>query len=397
MIEAVGTRARGVRGHRTEAVGAASALRRLDWWLVGAVVALLAYGLWAIQGITAHDITGNANYYVVRQGVYAAVGVVGAIALLFVDPEVYRRHKRAIFGGTVAVMLLVLLAGKVSRGSTRWLDVGFFRFQPSEFGKLLFVIFLAGFLADRARRLGETRTVVEAIGLGCIPILLVFVQPDIGTAMVYAAALAAVLFVAGVRWAHLAALGAGLLVVVLLVLWLLPAAGVHVLKGYQAQRLTGFTHPNTDPAGATYNVAQARNAVGAGGVRGRGVAGATQTKLNFLPEHATDFAFASLAEQRGFVGVSVLLLLYLLVVWRGLKVIAIARDAFSAIVAGGIVFAFLFQVFVNVGMNIGVAPVTGIPLPFVSVGGSALIADLLAIGVLLAIHIRGAARPKAYR
>ena len=397
MIEAVGTRARDLRPRRAEAVGLAAALRRLDWWLVGAVAGLLAFGLWAIGGITAHDVTGNANYFVVRQGVYAAVGCLGAIALVFVDPDVYRRHKRAIFGGTVAVMLLVLLAGKVSRGSTRWLDVGFFRFQPSEFGKLLFVVFLAGFLADRAKRLGETRTVVEAIALACIPILLVFVQPDIGTAMVYAAALAAVLFVAGVRWAHLAALGAGLLVVILLVLWLLPAAGVHVLKGYQAQRLTGFTHPNTDPAGATYNVAQARNAVGAGGVRGRGVAGATQTKLNFLPEHATDFAFASLAEQRGFVGVSVLLLLYLLVVWRGLKVIAIARDAFSAIVAGGIVFAFLFQVFVNVGMNIGVAPVTGIPLPFVSVGGSALIANLLAVGVLLAIHVRGAARPKAYR
>jgi rod shape determining protein RodA len=397
MIEAVGTRARDLRPRRAEAVGLAAALRRLDWWLVGAVAGLLAFGLWAIGGITAHDVTGNADYFVVRQGVYAAVGCLGAIALVFVDPEVYRRHKRAIFGGTVAVMLLVLLAGKVSRGSTRWLDVGFFRFQPSEFGKLLFVVFLAGFLADRAKRLGETRTVVEAIGLACIPILLVFVQPDIGTAMVYAAALAAVLFIAGVRWAHLAALGAGLLIVILLVLWLLPAAGVHVLKDYQAQRLTGFTHPNTDPAGATYNVAQARNAVGAGGVRGRGVAGATQTKLNFLPEHATDFAFASLAEQRGFVGVSVLLLLYLLVVWRGLKVIAIARDAFSAIVAGGIVFAFLFQVFVNVGMNIGVAPVTGIPLPFVSVGGSALIANLLAVGVLLAIHVRGAARPKAYR
>jgi rod shape determining protein RodA len=294
-------------------------------------------------------------------------------------------------------MLLVLLVGTVSRASKRWLDIGFFRFQPSEFGKLLFVLFLAGFLADRAKRLGDTRTVVEAIGLACIPILLVFVQPDIGTAMVYAAALAAVLFVAGVRWTHLAALGAGLLIVILLVLWLLPAAGVHVLKGYQAQRLTGFTHPDSDPAGATYNVAQARNAVGAGGVRGRGVAGATQTKLNFQPEHATDFAFASLAEQRGFIGVSVLLLLYLLVVWRGLKVIAIARDAFSAIVAGGIVFAFLFQVFINVGMNIGVAPVTGIPLPFVSVGGSALIANLLAIGILLAIHVRGAARPKAYR
>jgi rod shape determining protein RodA len=397
MIEAVNTRARGLRPPRAEAVAAGSAVRRLDWLLLGAVVGLLGFGLWAIGGITSRDIPGNANYYVVRQGVYAAVGCAGFVALLFVEPHVYRRYKRAIYGGATGLMLVVLLGGTVSRHSKRWLDIGFFRFQPSEFGKLLLVLFLAGFLADRAKRLGETRTVLEAIGLACIPILLVFVQPDVGTAMVYMAALAAVLFVAGVRWPHLAVLGAGTLVAVLAVLWLLPAAGIHVLKPYQEKRLTGFTHPDSDPAGATYNVAQARNAVGAGGVKGRGVAGATQTNLNFLPEHATDFAFASLAEQRGFVGVSVLLLLYLLVVWRGLKVVAIARDAFSAIAAGGIVFAFLFQVFVNVGMNIGVAPVTGIPLPFVSVGGSALIANLLAMGVLQAIHVRGASRPKAYR
>jgi rod shape determining protein RodA len=397
MIEAVGTRARSLRPHRAEAAGAPVALRRLDWVLLGAMAALVAFGLWAIDGITAHDVPGNANYFVIRQGVYAAVGCAGFVALLFVEPQLYRRHKRAIYIGTAGLMLLVLLGGTVSRHSKRWLDIGFFRFQPSEFGKLLLVLFLAGFLADRAKRLGESRTVLEAIALAFLPILLVFVQPDIGTAMVYTAALAAVLFVAGVRWLHLAALGVGTVVVLMAVLWWLPAGGVHVLKDYQAKRITGFTHPDSDPSGATYNVAQARNAVGAGGVEGRGVAGATQTKLNFLPEHATDFAFASLAEQRGFVGVSVLLLLYLLVVWRGLKVIAIARDAFSAIVAGGIVFAFLFQVFVNVGMNIGVAPVTGIPLPFVSVGGSALIANLLAIGVLEAIYIRGASRPKAYR
>jgi rod shape determining protein RodA len=397
VIEAVNTRARGLRPYRAEAVGVASALRRLDWWLLGATVALLAFGLWAIGGITAHDIPDNANYYVVRQGIYAAVGCAGFFAVLLIEPQIYRRYKLWIFGCTTGVMLLVLVGGTVSRHSKRWLDIGPFRFQPSEFGKLLFVLFLAAFLADRAKRLGESRTVLEAIGLGCIPILLVFVQPDVGTAMVYLAALAAVLFIAGVRWAHLAALGVGTLLAILAVLWLLPAGGVHVLKPYQEQRLTGFTHPDSDPAGATYNVAQSINSVGAGGVRGRGEAGATQTNLNFLPEHATDFAFASLAEQRGFIGVSVLLLLYLLVVWRGLKVIAIARDAFSAIVAGGIVFAFMFQVFVNVGMNIGVAPVTGIPLPFVSVGGSALIANLLAMGVLQAIHIRGAARPKAYR
>jgi rod shape determining protein RodA len=397
MIEAVSTRARGLRNHRAEHVEVASAVRRLDWLLLGAVGSLVGYGLWSIGGITAHDIQGNPNYYLVRQSVFAAVGCVGLVALLFVDPDHYRRFRRPIFVGTAGLMLLVLLAGTVSRHSKRWLDIGFFRFQPSEFGKLLFVLFLAGFLADRARRLGETRTVAEAIGLGCIPMLLVFLQPDVGTAMVYAAALAAVLFVAGTRWTHLAALAVGTVVLALAVLWFLPAAGVHVLKPYQEQRLTHFTHPDSDPAGATYNVRQSINAVGAGGVNGRGEAGATQTNLNFLPEHATDFAFASLSEQRGFVGVSVLLLLYLLVVWRGLKVVAIARDAFSAIAAGGIVFAFLFQVFVNVGMNIGIAPVTGIPLPFVSVGGSALIANLLAIGVLQAIHVRGAARRKAYR
>jgi rod shape determining protein RodA len=397
MIEAVNTRARGLRTPRAEHVEIASAVRRLDWILLGAVGALLAYGLWSIGGITAHDITGNPNYYLVRQGLYAVVGGLGLVALLFVDPDLYRRYRRPIYIGTVGIMLLVLLGGTVSRHSKRWLDIGFFRFQPSEFGKVLIVLCLAGFLADRARHLGEVRTVLEAIGLGALPMLLVFLQPDVGTAMVYAAALAAVLFVAGVRWLHLAILGAATVLLALAMLWILPSAGIHVLKPYQEQRLTHFTHPDQDPAGATYNVRQSINAVGAGGVNGRGEAGATQTNLNFLPEHATDFAFASLAEQRGFVGVSVLLLLYLLVVWRGLKVIAIARDAFSAIAAGGIVFAFLFQVFVNVGMNIGIAPVTGIPLPFVSVGGSALIANLLAVGVLEAIYLRGAARRKAYR
>jgi rod shape determining protein RodA len=392
MIEAVDTRARGLRPVRTESVHIASFVRRLDWVLLGAVVGLVGYGLWAVAGITRHDVPGDSGYYVVRQGVYAAVGLLGLAGLVFVDPDYYRRYKRAIYAGTGGLMLLVLVGGTVSRHSKRWLDLGFFRFQPSEFGKLLFVLFLAGFLADRAKRLDESRIALEAIALAAGPILLVFVQPDVGTTMVYAVALAAVLFVAGTRWTHLAALGAGALALALAVLWLLPAAGVHVLKPYQQQRLTHFTHPDADPAGATYNVRQSINAVGAGQWRGRGVAGATQTNLNFLPEHATDFAFASLAEERGFLGVSVLLLLYLLVVWRGLKVLAVARDAFSAIAAGGIVVAFLFQVFVNVGMSIGIAPVTGIPLPFVSVGGSAMIANLLAIGVLEAIHVRGSIR-----
>ena len=171
---------------------------------------------------------------------------------------------------------------------------------------------------------------------------------------------------------------------------LVPARrGIEILQPYQTARLTGFTNPDSDPSGATYNVTQSITAVGSGGLNGRGVEGATQTRLDYLPEHHTDFVFAALAEQRGFFGAAVLLGLYLLVVWRGLRVIAVARDAFSAIVAGGIVIAFLFQIFVNVGMTMGIAPVTGIPLPFVTVGGSSMVANLIAIGVLQSIHARG--------
>ena len=380
------------RARRRELAHAAPLLARLDWWLLLTVAAIVAYGLWAISGITRHDVAGDAGYYVTRQLVFVGIGLVGLIGAVFVDPALYRRYRQHLYLATLLIFLIVFLKGEVARGSRRWIDVGFFRFQPSEFGKLLVVLALAGFLADRFKRIGEPSTVLRAVALGIPPILLVFVQPDIGSALVYVAALGAVLFVAGVRWPHLAVLWSVAALGVVSVLWLLPAAGTDVLKPYQKNRLTGFLHPDQDPRGSTYNITQSITAVGSGGFEGRGVQGATQTNLQFLPEHATDFAFASLSEQRGFLGAAFLLMLYLFVVWRGLKVIAAARDAFSAIAAGGIVFAFLFQVLVNVGMTIGIAPVTGIPLPMVSVGGSSMVANLVAIGVLQAIHARGRGR-----
>jgi rod shape determining protein RodA len=172
------------------------------------------------------------------------------------------------------------------------------------------------------------------------------------------------------------------------ILWFAPSLGVDILEPYQRARITAFLNPTENPQGAAYNINQSITAVGAGGSTGRGVQGATQTNLDYLPEHHTDFVFASLAEQRGFVGVSILLLLYLLLIWRGIRVIATARDPFSATVAGAIVFGLLFQVFVNVGMTIGIAPITGIPLPFVSVGGSSMVTNLIAVGVLQAIAVR---------
>jgi rod shape determining protein RodA len=381
------------RARRAEAE-AASLAKRVDWLLLGSVAALAAYGVLAIRGITVHDVTGNPNYYVVRQLVFVAVGGLALVAATLIDPDYYRRYGRVLYGGTILLMGFIFVAGPLTRGSRRWIDVGFFRFQPSEFGKLLIVLFLAGYLADRHRRVaeGDGRTTLVAIGLALVPILLVYKEPDLGTALVYTAALVGILFVAGTRWTHLAAIGVIAVVGALLVLWLLPAAGVHVLRPYQIDRIVGFTHPSHDPAGSTYNVNQSITAVGAGGVRGRGVAGASQTALDYLPEHATDFAFASLAEQRGLVGATILLLLYLLVVWRGLRIVTIAREGYSSIVAGGIVVAFLFQVFVNVGMTMGIAPITGIPLPFVSVGGSSMIANLAAMGVLLSINARSRRR-----
>ncbi len=364
-------------------------LRRLDWTLLLAAAALVVYGLWVLDGVTRDDVAADPSYYVTRQAVYAAVGGLGLVAALLIDPSHYRRGRTFLYGLTLALLLLVLGAGVEVRGSTRWLELGGFTFQPSEFGKLLLVLFLAAFLADRGKRVTDNRTTLAAVGLATVPATLVFLQPDVGSALVYGAALGAVLFVAGTRWLHLASLLAGVVVVAVFVLWGGPKMGVEVLKPYQVKRLTTFYNPSDSPDSATYNVNQSTIAVGAGGVSGRGVTNATQTNLDYLPEHETDFIFASLAEQRGFVGASFLLLLYLLVVWRALNAIAVARDSFSAIVAGGIAVALLFQIVVNVGMTIGMAPVTGIPLPFVSAGGSSLITNLIAIGILEAIIIRG--------
>jgi rod shape determining protein RodA len=377
-----------VRRRRAEASGVVGFIRRLDWVMLGALGGLVAFGLWAIDGITRHDVAGDPEYYVVRQSIFAFIGAIGLVAALLIDPDYYRRYRKVIYALMIFLLLVVMALGADVRGSTRWIDFGFFRFQPSEFGKLLLALFLAGVLAGRGRRVGEWRTTAVVVGLAAIPTLLVFAQPDIGTALVYGSILAAALFFAGTRWRDLGVLALIAALLGTTVLWLAPTLGIPILEQYQRDRITAFLDPTENPQGAAYNINQSITAVGAGGSTGRGVAGATQTNLDYLPEHHTDFVFASLAEQRGFAGVSILLLLYLLLLWRGVRVIATARDPFCATAAGAIVFGLLFQIFVNVGMTIGIAPITGIPLPFVSVGGSAMVTNLLAIGVLQAIAIR---------
>jgi len=362
-------------------------LRSLDWILMAAAAALVGYGLWVVAGITRFDVPGDEGYFVVRQGFAAAVGAIGLVTMALIPVDVWRRSWKLLYATTLTLMVVVFAAAEAVRGSKRWLDLGVIQFQPSELGKVLFVLAIAGYAVGRIGPVARWKTIFTVLALGGAPILLVFMQPDLGTALVYAAALFAVLFFVGLRWRQLLTLLVVGIVTIAAVLWWLPAAGVQVLKPYQAARLT--LNPDADPSGITYNLSQSITAVGSGGLTGRGVIEASQTRLDYLPEHATDFAFASLAEQRGFVGCAILLLLYLLVVWRGLRVITGASDLYGVVVAGGLVVAFLFQVFVNVGMTMGVAPVTGIPLPFVTVGGSSMVANLVLVGVLQSIHARG--------
>ena len=313
------------------------------------------------------------------------------VAAALVDPDLYRRYWRAIFVGTCLVIAFVLLVGHAAHGSTRWISLGFFTFQPSEFGKLLFVLALAGMLSERQRDLNRWGTTLKVVGLGLVPVLLVFApaRPR-HRARLHGRARGDALRrrrpVAAPRRARQPSSWSS---------WSAssgparrPASACS--RATRQQRLTCFI-ASVDVSGRRR--LQPRAVEDDGRLRPGSAAAAsndsTQVKLGFLPESQTDFVFSGFAEQRGFVGAVILLGLYLLVLWRGLRVITVARDLFSAIAAGGIVIALLFQIFVNVGMTMGIAPITGIPLPFVSVGGSSLIANLAAMGVLLAIHARG--------
>ncbi|MGH3023539.1 MAG: rod shape-determining protein RodA [Gaiellaceae bacterium] len=364
-------------------------LRHVDYLLLLATAALVAYGLYVLESVTRNDVAGDPEYYVFRQLVYVAVGGFLFVLAAVVDPDVYRRFRLPFYGVTLVLLVAVLAVADEVRGSKRWIEIGFFNFQPSELGKLALIAVLAGFVAERRHRVNEWGTTLGVVALALPLTLLVFKEPDFGTSLIYGACVVGALFFGGAPWRHLAVLGvlAGLIAGALL--WFLPSAGVEVLEPYQRERLTGFVDPDVDPSGSTYNVNQSITAVGSGGFDGRGVANATQTKFNYLPEHSTDFIFSSLSEQRGFVGASILLLLYAIVIWRGVRIVAVARDLFSAVVAGTIVFALLIQLFINVGMTIGIAPVTGIPLPLVSYGGSSLITTLIMIGLLEAIQVRG--------
>jgi rod shape determining protein RodA len=238
---------------------------------------------------------------------------------------------------------------------------------------------------DRMRRLGERETTSRIMLLALFPSMLVVAQPDLGSGLVYIAISLAVLFVAGTRWTHFAALGVLGVAAIVITLVAAPAVGVEVLKPYQVDRLTAFLHPTDNPREQGYQVNQSLTAVGSGGKTGRGDE-ATQTRLDFLPEHHTDFVFSVVGEEFGFVGAALVLSLFALLIWRSLRILTMSKNLYGALIAGGITAMLMFQVFVNVGMTIGIMPITGVPLPLLSYGGSSVLVTFMAIGLLQSIH-----------
>ncbi len=355
-----------------------------------AVIGLVVCSLLAVGAATADDVAGSPDYFVKRQAVYFAVGGIAALGLWRMDYSRLREMKYAIYGALIASILAVMVFGNVARGSRRSIDLPFFSFQASELGKVLLVVSLSAFMVDMTRRMGDRRTTARIMLLALVPAGLVMLQPDLGSALVYIVIALAVLFVAGAPWRQFAALGALAVVAIALALVALPAAGVDVLHNYQKERLTAFLHPSDTAGDEGYQQNQSRIAIGSGEKTGRGER-ATQTKYNFLPEHHTDFVFAVVGERWGFAGAALILSLYALLIWRGLRILTLSKNLYGALVAGGIVTMLLFQVFVNVGMNIGIMPITGIPLPLMSYGGSSIITTMLAVGLLQSIHAQGRA------
>jgi rod shape determining protein RodA len=310
-----------------------------------------------------------------KQGVWIAMGLVVFLSFYLAGGSVVEQVTWIFAGVVTASLLLVLAAGSARGGAQRWIAMGAFNFQPSEFAKVALVLVLSRFFAERYRYDGlGFRETFQALGLTLVPFGLVMLQPDLGTAGIFLFILAGMMVAAGVRWRVLLTLG-GLGAGALPVLWT-------VMHDYQRQRILTFLDPERDPQGAGYHVIQSKIAIGSGGFLGKGYLKGTQGSLRFLPEQHTDFAFAVFAEEWGFLGVSVLLALFSLLVFRGFTLAARSQDRFASFACAGFTVYFLCHAVINLAMVSGLFPVVGIPLPFVSYGGSSMLTNMMALGIM---------------
>ena len=366
----------------------AAAWRHLDLVLLGAVLSIAALGVLMVYSATRGPASPYITTFFHKQALFVALGAVVLVVVSLVDYRVFRDWALLLYCGTIGLLVLVVSPfGHSSKGAQAWFQLGTFQLEPAEFVKIAVILTVAMVASQLHGEIDLPRlaTLLFIVGL---PFALIMLQPDLGTGLVLVSITAGMLLVAGARGKHL---------LVLLIVGVLGTTVVlqsSLLKDYQVARLTSFvsqdqsTVGNTELGRAVYNVNQSKIAIGNGGALGQGLFQGPQTRLSNVPEQHTDFIFTAVGEQLGFVGAATLLALFCIVAWRVWRIAQLARDPFGMLVCVGVLCLFMFQIFENVGMTMGIMPVTGIPLPFMSYGGSATIAEFGAMGIVLNIHMR---------
>ena len=364
-------------------------IRHVDGWLILAVMGLTAVGCIAIRSASAPILEVNdmdPDHYLKRQLIFFSLATITFGLALLVDYRRLQPYAPFLYLGVLFLLLVVLTPlGQTVKGAQRWINLGVFQLQPAEVMKIGYILFLATVLSRDRRQDSPASgfvSVVQAMVLAGIPAFLIFLQPDLGSSLVLFAIAFAVLLVAGVevRWlvfVLVAAFAVGALVLRL-----------DILHEYQVARLTAFMDSEIDPQGPGFNLEQSKIAIGSGGFGGKGWGEGTQTNLAYVPEQRTDFIFTAIGEEQGFLGALLILSLFSVVLWRCIRTAMLSRDLFGALVAGGVAAMLAFQLFVNIGMTIGIMPITGIPLPFVSYGGTSLITSFAGVGLVMNIHMR---------
>lgn len=349
-------------------------LRRLHLdWLLLAGLAFLA----GIAFLILYSAGGQSTDLLVRQWLHLLVAGGLMFGIAQIPPRLLKRYSPAFYFGSVVLLLAVLIMGEIGKGAQRWLDLGLLRFQPSEFAKVSTPMMVAWYLAEHPLP-PRWKQLLIAAALILLPTLMIAKQPDLGTALLVAAAGAAVVFFAGIAWRIIIGLGSAIAA-------LLPTIWYN-LHDYQRDRIRTFLDPEADPLGKGYHIIQSKIAIGSGGIFGKGWLNGTQARLDFLPESSTDFIFAVLAEEFGLFGCLALLTVYLLIIARCLYMVLQAPDSYSRLLSGSLTLTFFVYVFVNIGMVIGVLPVVGVPLPLISYGGTSMVTLSAGFGMLMSIH-----------
>jgi rod shape determining protein RodA len=358
-------------------------IENFDWSIIWVLIGIISIGLLSIYSALYNQIQANPTHNLfIRQLMWLSIGFTVMLGSMLVDYQQLKRMSLWLYFFALLLLFAVLFIGKDVNGSKRWLEFGGFQFQPSEFMKLAIVIYLSSYFSSQENSpYPDLKKLALPVFLVMIPVLVILTQPDLGTAITILAISGTVIFLVGIRWRYIVSC-------VLLFLPLLYPVWEHVLKPYQKRRILILLRPDLDPLGAGYHIRQSKIAIGSGMLWGKGFLNGTQNKLQFLPEKHTDFIFSVWAEEWGFVGCFVLLTLFALLIALCLRVARRSRDRYGSLLVVGMTGLVLWQVLINIGMVIGLLPVVGITLPFVSYGGSSLITLCLAIGLIENVSMR---------